>query len=178
MVRTLAPAVADEHGKSMGFGPKPTANEMGDGAKDSLRQQRNARAKESTAKRVDLKPQRQHREDSGAGFFKRTPDFQMVVKDKVPGSNAVETSEVHLVEQTVDVNFTCPAASRKAVQIPSTIEMVARNSKYQGARIVYHIIAPVDAPPATRQAIELSIAESGLGSRVKVVWHAIKPPHG
>jgi len=156
------------------------ANEIGDGAKDSLRQQRNARAKESTAKRVDLKPQRQHREDFGAGFFKRTPDFQMVVADKVPGSNAVETSEVHLVEQTVDVNFTYSAASRKAVQIPSTIEMVARNSKYQGARIVYHIIAPVDAPvdapPATRQAIELSIAESGLGSRVKVVWHAIKPP--
>lgn len=165
----LARDIAETHGKDVGVAPRATADP---GNTEVRRAQENARRKGSTAERIDVKPQRQYKEAFGGGFFKRTPDFEMLVKQRE--GRKVKATEVNLVEQTIDVTLVRASSSRKRVQIPATIAMVAR--RYPDARIVYHIVAPVDVPPETRAIIMSDLKEAGLGARVKVVWHAIKPP--
>jgi hypothetical protein len=165
--------IAATHGKQGVVSPLPLS-----GDQDRRRLQENARARESTADRINLKPQREHRDVFDGGMFKRTPDFEAEVKDRVKpaggGRAKVQTTAVHIVEQTVDVTLTRTSSSRKRGQIPHTIKMVAQ--RYPGAQITYHIVAPVDCPPDTKERILADLQGQALGGRLKIVWHAIKPP--
>lgn len=176
VVGPLARQVAAQHGKSVGTALKPVAdpNSPDEAQAAAGRRQQNERRRGSTEDRIDVKPQRMYREQVGGGFFQRTPDHEMLVKER--RGRKVEVAEVNLVEQTVDIRLQRVSGSggRKAVQIPATIQMAAR--RYPGARIVYHIVAPANAPPETKRIILEDLAATGLGDRVRVVWHAVKPP--
>ncbi|MCB8745457.1 hypothetical protein LHU53_00885 [Rhodoferax sp. U2-2l] len=173
VVGPLLQDIASTHQKQAVVGALPLSGDA-----DSRRRQQNARARESTTERINLKPQRSHRDVFEGGMFKRTPDFEAEVKDRVKpaggGRSKVETTAVHIVEQTVDVTLTRSASSRKRGQIPHTIKMVAQ--RHPGAQITYHIVAPVDCPPDTKELILKDLQGQGLGGRLKIVWHAVKPP--
>ncbi len=165
--------IASTHGKRGVVAPLPLS-----GDPETRRLQANARDRESTADRINLKPQKEHRDVFNGGMFKRTPDFEAEVKDRVKptggGPSRVETTAVHIIEQTVDVTLTRTSSSRKRGQIPHTIKMVAQ--RYPGAQITYHIVAPVDCDDAVKQVILKDLQGQGLGGRLKIVWHAVKPP--
>jgi chemotaxis protein histidine kinase CheA len=150
------------------FVTRVLAPEIADGRQVLVANTPNQRRLQSTENRLVVIPQK--REYDHVTGAKRRPDFMAEVVGRDPATGERRTEEVHYIEQTVDINIVKKSGGlgHKRVQIPDTIFLAL--AKYPEARIIYHIVAPMDCPSQTRTDLMDQLHGKVDPTRLRIVW--------